>query len=79
MLDRLIFYQQSHANSYGVLDVFDSWYYYYYYYCIIIIIIKNESGREWEHSINLKTPTPHNEPAEEKKRENSMRQKERAD
>ena len=33
---------------------------------IIIIVIKNEfqckAGREWEHALKQRTPTPHNQP-----------------
>ena len=39
------------------------------YIIIIIIIIINwgaqcKAGREWEHSVSPKTPTPHNQPME---------------
>ena len=45
------------------------------YYIIIIIIIiiiiwspLCKAGREWEHSISPKTPTPRNQPMEGRKR-----------
>ena len=49
----------------------------------IIIIIKLSqqctAGVELEHSVNPKTPTPHNQPVDERKGKNSGSQKERAD
>ena len=45
--------------------------------------MKNESAvqglEKMRHSINPNTPTPQNQPMEGRKRENSKRQKERAD
>ena len=49
---------------------------------IIIIIIWSplcKAGREWEHSISKKTPTPHNQPMEGRKYKIIGVKKERAD
>ena len=51
---------------------FYSWVLYNIIIIIFIIIIKNESAvqgwEKWEHSISPKTPTPHNQPIEARKK-----------